>query len=716
MLTAVAAHWYVDICGHGFAVVRVDIRGSGDSEGHYHGEYLSQEQADCMHVLNWIAGQPWCTGSIGMYGKSWGGFNGLQMASLRPALLKSVVSLYSTDDRYATDVHYQGGAIVAYQMLSWSSVMFSYDARPPNPNTVRGKQDCSREEHVTTVARVRDVWRERLDASTGPSVQEWMAHPLRDEYWQHGSAGAIGVDGQDTIAIPTLLIGGMADGYTDTVFRMLANQPEAQRGTWRALVGPWGHDWPDSAAPGPNIGYLQELVQWWSATLKNDDPFARNLVASTPLLRTFIHDLPPPIPPEGGVPGSLHRKGRWLAMDRFATSASGSSAAAGTWPGCFEKEAEYMRLRLHGSTEALLPETTTALNHDATVRHRGQPLHGSKSGDWLGWGVSGGDDGPDEQSVDDGLSLTLTSAPLADDMILVGFPSLRATVAVDQPVATLNVRLTAVMPEGASWLLSRGTLNLNHVPGTNHAESRAIVPDEPLEVDLDLASVSVRVPAGCRLRLALSPYNWPLIWPAPGPATELSLLPGGVLSLPLASTSATVEWQPARDFLKPLLGPACPTDDVRPAGQTARFFTQEPGSGVQTLTVTENGGLLRLLPRNVCFGEDTKSTYTLDPRASETVGAGALATISRRYETRYDVGDGMVWRTLIVTNSEMADSTDGAQIELRHQMWVYDATCPQGSLELENDDSLSLFWEGDWDAIAPSQAATAFASVKPARL
>jgi putative CocE/NonD family hydrolase len=254
------------VCGHGFACVRVDLRGSGDSEGEYHGEYLAQEQADCLHVLEWIAAQPWCNGAVGMYGKSWGGFNGLQMASLRPAHLRSVVSLYSTDDRYATDVHYQGGAIVACQMLSWSSVMFSYDARPPNPLTLR---DSGQEEAAAAAAageepgaeaavrRARAAWRRRLGCSRGPCAPRWLGHPLRDAFWQHGSVASVGVGGQRAIDIPVLLIGGASDGYTDTVFRMLASQPAAQRGRWRCLVGPWGHDWPDVAAPSPNIGYLQ---------------------------------------------------------------------------------------------------------------------------------------------------------------------------------------------------------------------------------------------------------------------------------------------------------------------------------------------------------------------------------------------------------------------------------------------------------------------------
>ena len=194
------------------------------------------------------------------------------------------------------------------------------------------------------------------------------------------------------------------------------------------------------------------------------DAEANAALKSTPLLRTYVQDVPPPHGAEAeGTPGSVERVGRWLAQDRYATAASGGSAAAGTWPACFRDEADYLELQLHGGRSALLTAAASdAAEEDVVVRHLGQPLHGSKSGDWLGWGEAGGDDGPDEQSLDDGLSFCLTSAPLTEDLDLVGFPTMRVQVSVDQAAATLNARLTAVLPDGTSWLLSRGTVNLNH--------------------------------------------------------------------------------------------------------------------------------------------------------------------------------------------------------------------------------------------------------------
>ena len=79
-----------------YVIVRADIRGSGDSDGVYHDEYLAQEQEDCRHLLAWLAARPWSSGKVGMYGKSWGGFNGLQVAFHQPPALAAVISLYST--------------------------------------------------------------------------------------------------------------------------------------------------------------------------------------------------------------------------------------------------------------------------------------------------------------------------------------------------------------------------------------------------------------------------------------------------------------------------------------------------------------------------------------------------------------------------------------------------------------------------------------------
>src|SRR5579862_9026190 len=120
----------------GYAGIRVDMRGSGESDGILHDEYLKQEQDDAVEVIAWIAAQPWCTGRVGMMGISWGGFNSLQVAALQPPALAAIITSCSTDDRYNDDIHYMGGCLLG-DNFSWASTFFArVSSPPPDPRVV----------------------------------------------------------------------------------------------------------------------------------------------------------------------------------------------------------------------------------------------------------------------------------------------------------------------------------------------------------------------------------------------------------------------------------------------------------------------------------------------------------------------------------------------------------------------------------------------------
>lgn len=155
----------------GFAGVRVDIRGSGDSDGVLYDEYLALEQDDDLAVLSWLGAQPWCSGRVGMIGYSWGGFAGLQVAARRPPELGAVVSVNSTVRRYTDDCHYVGGSVNAYDLLSWATTMLAFGARPPDPAIVG--------------ERWREMWEQRLDVAP-PMIELWLSHQLEDDYWLMG--------------------------------------------------------------------------------------------------------------------------------------------------------------------------------------------------------------------------------------------------------------------------------------------------------------------------------------------------------------------------------------------------------------------------------------------------------------------------------------------------------------------------------------------------
>ena len=162
---------YPAFAARGIAGIRVDMRGTGDSDGLFDDEYSETELADAETVIAWIAEQTWCSGSVGMMGISWGGFNALQVAARRPPALKAVISIASTVDRFADDIHYKGGCHLSAQ-LNWSTTMLGNIARPPDAAVVG--------------PRWREMWRDRLEAIE-PLIDIWLRHQRRDAYWKHGS-------------------------------------------------------------------------------------------------------------------------------------------------------------------------------------------------------------------------------------------------------------------------------------------------------------------------------------------------------------------------------------------------------------------------------------------------------------------------------------------------------------------------------------------------
>ena len=260
----------------GYACVRVDIRGNGDSEGVMKDEYTPTELTDCVDVIAWLAAQPWCSGTVGMMGISWGGFNGLQVAALAPPALKAVITLCSTVDRFADDIHYKGGCLLN-ENLGWGATMWSYSSRAPDP--------ALRENW-------RELWLERL--RTEPFLPAlWLKHQRRDAYWRHGSV----CEDYSAIKAKVLAIGGWGDAYKNAVPQLVANLPGA-----KGIVGPWVHKYPHFAVPEPRIGFLQEALRWWDHWLKGLDTG----VEEDPDYSTYLMD--------GVRPATWYteRPGRWI--------------------------------------------------------------------------------------------------------------------------------------------------------------------------------------------------------------------------------------------------------------------------------------------------------------------------------------------------------------------------------------------------------------------
>lgn len=439
----------------GYACVRVDIRGNGDSDGVMEDEYSPQELADAVEVITHLAAQKWCNGKVGMMGISWGGFNGLQVAALQPDALKAVITLCSTVDRYADDIHFKGGCLLN-ENLGWGATMWSYSSRAPDP--------ALRENW-------RDMWLQRLEAEPFlPSI--WLRHQRRDAYWRHGSV----IEDYTAITAKVLAIGGWGDAYKNAVPQIVEALPGA-----KGIVGPWVHKYPHFAIPEPRIGFLQEALRWWDRWLKDVDTG----VEADPDYRAYLMD--------GVRPATWYaaRSGRWIAEAEGATSHLPTET-------------------LHLTDGGLAAEPAPLAKTVASPADCGADA-GEYCAIWLGPEL------PGDQRQDDARSACFDSAALTTDLDIVGAPHLTLRLTSDQPQAQIAVRLNHIHPDGASTRITYGVLNLAH--RDSHATPQALTPAQEYEVTLDLDHIAYRVPKDHKIRVAVSTAYWPLLWPAPFAAT-----------------------------------------------------------------------------------------------------------------------------------------------------------------------------------------------------
>ena len=487
------------LASRGYVLCRVDVRGTGSSGGIALDEYTETETQDGYDAVEWLADQPWCTGAIGMWGISYGGFTAIQVAKLRPPHLRAIVPIQATDDRYRTDVHYVGGCVTASELSQYAVSQVAMNAMPPDP--------------AYTPGTWRADWLARLEATT-PWLFEWLRQQHDGPYWRPGSLAPE----YAAIEAAILNIGGWMDSYVDAALRMQA----ACSAPSRTIVGNWVHGLPSSATPGPNLDELHEIVRFFDRWLQ-DDP---NGMDDEPPITWFEREYAAPEPFPASLPG------RWRAASSYPHPAVTERAwrfAGGSLP-------------LVGRLVDVTPATAAPGGPRDDVlpgvdRYEHRPTVGTRAS--LSWGAGGPPNGlARDLRPDESLGPTYTSDPLPESLSILGVPIAVLYLAVSAPIATAVVRLSDVAPDGTSAQVSAGILNLTH--------RRSHEDPEPLEagvvetVHIELRPAGYRFLAGHRIRLSVASSAWPVIWPSPYPATfELHRGPAAESRLVLPVVPAT---------------------------------------------------------------------------------------------------------------------------------------------------------------------------------
>ncbi len=465
----------------GYVFCRVDVRGTGSSGGVTLDEYTEAETLDGFDTVEWLAGQPWCDGAVGMWGISYGAFTSIQVAKLRPPHLRAIVPIQGTDDRYLTDVHYIGGCVTVSELSQYAVSQVGMNAMPPDP--AFGGETW------------RADWLARLEA-TPPWLIGWLRQQHDGPYWRPGSLAP----DYDAIEAAILNVGGWMDSYVDAAFRMQAGCTAPTR----TIVGNWVHGLPSSATPGPNLDELHEMVRFFDRWLKG----IPNGADEEPAIVWFEREYAEPEPFPAVLPG------RW----RAATAYPHPAVVGRTWAftGGWVPLAGWLVAAADGREVAAVDTGEADAADEGIDRFDHRPTVGTRAG--LSWGAGGPPNGlARDLRPDEALGPTYTSTPLDAALEILGVPEVVIHLSASAPVATAVVRLTDVAPDGTSAQVSAGILNLTH--RRSHERPEPLSPGLVEEIRVALRPAGYRFLPGHRIRVSVASSAWPVIWPSPYPAT-----------------------------------------------------------------------------------------------------------------------------------------------------------------------------------------------------
>ena len=640
---------------HGFVVMRVEMRGTGASGGFYHGEYLPQEQEDCKEVLQFVVQQQWSNGRVGMYGKSWGGFNGLQMAYLEPedSPLKTAISLYSTDNRYTGDFHHEGGIPVGLGLLSWAAFMLVNNIRPPPPRCFSKREDWL------------EAWTQRLKDNSNSFLASWTHNQLPGPFWDHGSIYV----NYDKVTIPIFVIGGLEDAYKTPAERMARNLNDKSK----MLIGPWVHDWPDVSLTGPNIEYLEMCLNWFSAHLKDTDIDAENSCSKWPRLHLYVRDSfkPTQLFTSNGEEKE-EATGRFVAFNDWVETGNSVEEAMKNIIELGETTDNdknintlfFERNFLNENKLSFKPYTSNLKT--TPVQLYSHALQGVNCGAWFHSGVETGYPGDQATSISN--SVSFMSDPIVEPIVMVGLSTCLVRISSSSwKRVYISVKVSDLHSDGTATLVTRCQYDLNYIkPVRSDEKSKTFV--------LPMQLVSHCFQPHNKIVISVSPNAFPMMWPSNVPA-DMHIFPEDCRFIYQTETVETIN-ENTVNFPKPR--PLLPLAKVQLSPPSSNYLVTKIGDKFN-FVYQEDSGLEHILhTSNVKHQQKTRATYVTDEEVTE-----AKATLDQEH-------------TIVFDSLGFVD--DGECNELGVKITTHQSfTGDEGSYRIEEE--LTVSWSGTEEII-----------------
>ncbi|MES1245086.1 MAG: CocE/NonD family hydrolase [Acidobacteriota bacterium] len=450
--------WLTEVVRHGYIVAAVDVRGSGASFGTFEGMFNRRETLDTYDVIEWLGIQPWSTGKVGMFGRSYLAITQYRVAGLAPPHLAAIFPEVAMTDLYA--LLWTGGIHRADFIEEWAKAVREMDlddpAVPVDGPEGEALLKAALAEHRANVdmgeLTGRLPFRDSVDPKTGiRPYLEWS--PIYDR---------AGIE-QSGVAVYHLA--GWFDRYVRDQSLLYRNLRNPQRIT----IGPWTHTQHD------RLDLAAEHLRFYDRWLKG--------------IRNGIEDEDP------------------VHYYTFGAPEDQAWRSAKQWPLPEQKLTPYY----FGADGLLTPEPPGKTGVDAfTVDYSASVVPAPRWSLRKSW--------PEDLSANDAKGLSYTTPPLAAAVEVTGHPVVRIWLSADVPDADLFVYLEEVDAKGASHYVTEGALRASNRavtdPGYDYlgmpwhrgfAADRANLPkNKPVELAFDLFPTSKIFAAGNRIRVTVT--------------------------------------------------------------------------------------------------------------------------------------------------------------------------------------------------------------------
>jgi uncharacterized protein len=460
--------WYAR---HGYVVVAQDSRGRYSSEGTFY-PFLNEADDLCDTIA--LARQlPGADGRVATYGFSYPGLSQLLAAQRKPEGLVTVCPAFTASSPFQEWFYTQGAFSLAFA-ASWAMFLALDEADR------RGDDNELASLGAALASAQSWYWALPLDAfpplagGAAPYYFDWLAHSTHDDYWRSFDVDLAAID------VPALLVGGWWDVFVRGTVRSFTALTAEGRAAQKLLVGPWHHmPWrPLGGAPEEIGGTVVDdwQLSWLDHHLKGEETGVLDAPVTVYVMNAGWRDL------DGWPPSGARPVDWYLHSDGRAHSSSGDGTLSSEPPGD-----EPPDLYLYDPS---LPNLSAG-GHSCCVDTI-TPM------------------GPRDQGAAEGSKhvLVYTSAPLADDLELIGDASVTLYAASTAVDTDFTARLCVVDPAGRSTNIQEGIVRARYRESLTNPTP--ITPSEVYQYRIELGPLGVRIGAGHRLRVDISSSDFPL--------------------------------------------------------------------------------------------------------------------------------------------------------------------------------------------------------------